>query len=103
MDPLIPEIAALSKLSHRRIFHVLQSDSPRHYELTKCLANILYNICTVQSIEVSATQKKLLEQHIHIVQDLLSRKVSLASKKSLFELHIPLVVLLASTCHQLLD
>lgn len=99
MDPnLAAELEALSKLSHRRIFHVFQSDSPRRYELTKSLVDVLYNICVVQSVEAPDSLKKVLEEHEDTVRRLLSRKASLASKKTLLQANVPLAVAIAQSC-----
>ena len=99
MDPqLANEIGSLANLSHRRIFHVLESDSPRRYDLTKALVNVLFNLCVVQSIETD--QKKVFERHQGVIRSLLSTKTALSTKKKLLQGNLALVVALAETCLQ---
>ena len=99
MDPeLANEIGSLAKLSHRRIFHVLEGDSPRRYDLTKALVNVLYNLCVIQSIETD--QKKVFEKHQSVIKTLLSSKTTLAAKKKLLQANLDLVLALAETCLQ---
>ena len=99
MDPhLASELGALAKFSHRRVFHVLESDSPRRYDLTKALVNVLYNLCVVQSIETEASEKKVFEKYQDVIRPLLSKKTSLAAKKELLQANVPLVLALARTC-----
>ena len=100
---LASELGALSKLSRKRLVHVLQSDSPRYYELTKALVDVLYNICVVQSVEIAEAQKRDFEAFVEPIRQLLSRKVSLAAKKALLLANVPLVVALSEACLQQLD
>ena len=95
---LASELGALAKLSHRRIFHVLESESPRRYDLTKALVDVLYNLCVVCSIETDDDQKKVFERHLDIIRRLLSKKTSLSSKKKLLQANVPLILALAETC-----
>ena len=92
------EIGALAKLSHRRVFHVLESDRPRRFDLTKALVDVLYNLCVVESIETEETQKKVFEKYQDIIRKLLCKKVSLAAKKKLLQTNGALVIALAETC-----
>ena len=99
MDPeLARELATLAKLSERRIYHVLKSETPRRYDLTKALVNVLFNLCEVQSIETD--QKEVFEKYVHLIPALLSKKTSLSAKKKLLLANVPLVVALAETCRQ---
>lgn len=98
---LAVELSGLGSLSHRRISQVLESESPRHYELTKALVDVLYNICVVQSVEAPEDLKRVLEEHESVVRQLLARKVSLAAKKALLLAHVPLVAAAAQACPQL--
>ena len=99
MDPdLARELGSLAKLSERRIYHILKSESPRRYDLTKALVNVLFNLCEVQSIETD--QKHVFEKYLHVIPTLLSKKASLATKKKLLLSNVPLVLALAQTCLQ---
>ena len=99
MDPhLASELGALAKFSQRRIYHVLESDSPRRYDLTKALVDVLYNLCVVESIETDTAQKKVFEKYQSVIRPLLAKKTSLATKKSLLQANVPLVLALARTC-----
>ena len=99
MEPsLVAELGALTKLNHRRIAHVLGSDSPRRYDLTKALVDVLYNLCVVQSIDAEEDQRKVFEDAEDVIRQLLSKKVSLAAKKNLLQENVRLVVALAETC-----
>ena len=99
MDPrLASELGSLSNLSHRRIFHVLESESPRRYDLTKALVDVLYNLCVVRSIETDDDQKKIFEKYIDVIRPLVNKKTSLRTKKKLLQANVPLVLALAETC-----
>ena len=92
------ELGALAKLSPRRIAHVLESDSPRRYDLTKALVDVLYNLCVVESIETEEKQKKIFEKFVDVIRKLLCKKISLAKKKKLLQANVPVVLALAETC-----
>ena len=95
---LAAELGALAKLSPRRIFHILESDRPRRYDLTKALVDVLYNLCVLESIEAEVTQKKVFEKYQHVIRPLLSKKFSLGRKKKLLQANGALVIALAETC-----
>ena len=92
------EIGGLANLSPRRIYHILESDRPRRYDLTKTLVDILYNLCVVESIETD--QKKVFEKYVAIIRPLLSKKTPLSVKKKLLQANVPLVRALVETCLQ---
>ena len=99
MDPqLAVEIGALAKLSERRIYHVLGSETPRRYDLTKALVDVLFNLCVVESIETGDEQKKIFEKNLKIVRKLVSKKTSLKTKKKILLDNVPVVLALAETC-----
>ena len=99
MDPeLARELGSLAKLSERRIYHILKSETPRRYDLTKAIVNVLFNLCEVQSIETD--EKDVIEKYVHVIPALLSKKTSLAAKKTVLLANVPLVVALAKTCLQ---
>ena len=95
---LASELGALAKLSPRRIHHLLESDSPRRYDLTKALVDVLFNLCVVESIETEEKQKNIFEKYVDIIRKLLSKKTSLSAKKKLLQANAPLVLALAETC-----
>ena len=99
MDPrLASELGSLSNLSHRRIFHVLESESPRRYDLTKALVDVLYNLCVVRSIETGEKQQKVFEKYVDVIRPLVTKKTSLRAKKNLLQANIPLVMAVVETC-----
>ena len=99
MDPgLVAELKALANLSPRRIVIVLASETPRHYDLTKGLVDVLFNLCVVQSIETSEELKPVFENHQDVIGPLLSRKLSLGSKNKLLQRNVKLVLALVQTC-----
>ena len=99
MDPrFATELGALAKLSHRRIYDVLGGETPRRYDLTKALVDVLFNLCVVGSIETGDDQKKVFEKNLQVIRSLVSKKTSLKTKKTLLQANVSLVLALAETC-----
>ena len=95
---LAAELGALAKLSQRRIYHVLGSETARRYDLTKALVDVLFNLCVVGSIETDEDQKKVFESYVDVIRPLVAKKTSLRTKKKILQANVPLVLALAETC-----
>ena len=95
---LAAELGALAKLSQRRIYHVLGSETARRYDLTKALVDVLFNLCVVGSIETGDDQKTVFEKNLKVIRLLVSKKTSLKTKKAILQSNVPLVLALAETC-----
>jgi hypothetical protein len=90
-------ICRIPLLSNQEIRRLLASES-RHYEITKSLVNLLYNIVTVGSVPTTRLQKEYFEKYTRPVLDILSTKKPLYAKKRVFERNIDLVIRIAEAC-----
>jgi hypothetical protein len=89
-------IAQIPRLPRAQVRKLLREESS-DLETTKSLLNLLFNIVSVGSVPVSATQKAYFDQHADLVLELLGRR-SLSWKKALLEKEIGLVINVAASC-----
>ena len=70
----------------------------RHYELTKSLVNLLWNIVRSKSIRPTKATRRAIERNEAIVWQLLGCSASLATKTRLLVEHPDLVYALSRSC-----
>ena len=80
---------------------LLLTAQSRHYELTKSLVNLLWNIVRSQSVRPNKTTRQAIERNEAIVWQLLSDRPSLATKTRLLVDHLDLVYALSRSCPKL--
>jgi hypothetical protein len=96
---LAGELASFALLTPQRVLSLLRSEGP-HYELTKALCNLAYNIVRVESLEPSESQKQIFEQYQEELRLLVSLKHPLALKQRLLSDNLTLTVAIAASCHR---
>lgn len=97
---LIAELAAFSRLSPPRALAILRNEGA-HYEITKSLANLAFNLLRVESLEPSEAQKTVFERHPKALLILINPRQSLATKRRVLVANPQLATAIAATCHHL--
>jgi hypothetical protein len=80
------------------VLHVLGLATGRHFELTKSLLNILFNLVKTQSIRPFKTTKQTIGRNEELVWRLLSPAASLDEKTRRLADSLDLVYALARSC-----
>ena len=90
-------VRKLMCMSPDEIEDLLLTTQTRHFELTKSLLNLLYNIVRRKSIRPTKTTRQAIDRNEVIVWQLLSGQ-SLAAKTRLLADHLDLVYALSRSC-----
>jgi hypothetical protein len=91
-------VRKLTGVQQEDLEDLLLCKQSRHFELTKSLLNILFNLVKTQSIRPSKTTKQTIDRNEELVWQLLSPAASLDEKTRRLADCLDLVYALARSC-----
>lgn len=91
-------VSKLLCLQQDELENLLLTAQSRHYELTKSLVNLLWNIVRSRAVRPTKTTRQAIERNEVVVWQLLGTTASLATKTRLLADHLDLVYALSRSC-----